>query len=285
MSRKICIAGFTGFVGRHLVSLLEEQGNNNWKGAARANGIDLSLLNSLNQFGDCDVVVNLAGLVGVENSWESPAECFRNNLLSTITIMDYARKCKARVIHVSSYVYGIPKYQPIDENHPVQAHNPYAASKIEAENICNYYSSAFGIPVTILRPFNLYGVGQPDNFIVPNVIDQALTGQEIRVHDLAPRRDYLWVNDFVEAIAAVIEYQSDGLVVFNIGSGRSYSTKDIVEMIMSKVGPRVLISENTTRRNELSECICDNSNFRQEYDWEPSVLLEEGIIQLLGICN
>ena len=278
----VCISGFSGFVGHRLTSLLEARGMRDWKGAARSTGIDLTVSGSLNRLGACDVIVNLAGRVGVGNSWEAPADYLRDNLLSTLEVMEHARRCKARVVHVSSYVYGVPKYQPIDERHPIDALNPYAASKIQSESICRYYAEAFGVSVTVLRPFNLYGPGQAGEFVVPRLIDQAMNGEEVRVHDLTPRRDYLWVDDFAKAIVAVIEKQADGFSVFNIGSGRSYSTQELVDIVLSVVGERTVISEYAPRQNELSECLCDNSAFIEAYDWSPTISLSDGVKKLVS---
>ena len=252
-----------------------------WVGASRASGIDLTNPDALESLGRCDVIINLAGRVGVRDSWGDPSNYLRTNLLSTVSVMDHARRHGARVIHLSSYLYGTPSYQPIDEEHPVGGHNPYAASKLESEALCREYSEGYSIPTTILRPFNLFGPGQSNLFLVPLVIAQALANGPVRVHSLTPRRDYLWIDDLVAAIVLVVRRQLDGLAIFNVGSGRSYSTKEVIDAVFLETGPTAIECEHTPRANELSECICNYTRFRLNYGWEPQVSLREGIARLV----
>jgi len=281
MTTRVLIAGHTGFVGNRLTRLLDSYGAVTWYGASRSSGIDLTHPDALKSIVPCDVIVNLAGRVGVGDSWTSPADYYRSNLLSTLNVMEYARHHGARVIHVSSYVYGIPQYQPIDERHPVSGHNPYADSKLESEAICRKYSEAFAIPTVILRPFNLFGPGQMKTFLVPLVICQALNGGPIRVHSLTPRRDYLWIDDLAAAINSMLACQSEGTTIFNVGGGRSHSTKEIIDTVLVETGPCTVVCDDTPRNNELLECVCDNSLFRTTYDWNPKVTLEEGVARLV----
>lgn len=282
MIPRILIAGHSGFVGTRLTRLLDARGEVTWQGASRATGIDLTRRDALEALGPCDVIVNLAGRVGVGDSWSAPADYYWSNLLSTLNVMEHARRHGARVIHVSSYVYGIPQYQPIDERHPVSGHNPYADSKLESEAICRQYSEAFAIPTAILRPFNLFGPGQIRTFLLPLVISQALAGGPIRVHSLTPRRDYLWIDDLALAISLMLPRQPDGAIVFNVGSGRSHSTREVIDAVLAETGPCAVLCDDTPRANELSECICDNSQFRAAYDWRPKVSLEEGVARLVS---
>jgi len=282
MIPRVLITGHSGFVGNRLTQLLDARGGVTWQGASRATGIDLTCRDTLQSLGPCNVIVNLAGRVGVDDSWSSPADFYRSNLLSTLNVMEHARRHGARVIHVSSYVYGIPQYQPIDESHPVSGHNPYTNSKLESEAICRQYSEAFAIPTAILRPFNLFGPGQIKTFLLPLVISQALAGGPVRVHSLTPRRDYLWVDDFASAIASMLPRQPEGATVFNVGSGRSYSTRKVVDAVLAETGPCAVLCDDTPRANELSECICDSSKFRAAYDWKPKVTFEEGVARLVS---
>ena len=282
MTIRVLITGHTGFVGNRLTHLLDVCDTVAWRGASRANGIDLTKPDALGSIGPCDVIINLAGRVGVGDSWTSPVDYYRSNLLSTLNVMEHARHYGARVIHVSSYVYGIPQYQPIDELHPVFGLNPYADSKLESEAICYRYSRTFNIPTVILRPFNLFGPGQTRTFLLPLLISQALAGGPIRVNSLTPRRDYLWVDDLASAISLILPSQSEGVTVFNLGSGQSHSTKEVIDTVLSETGPCAIVCDDTPRINELSECICNNSLFQATYGWKPKVTLEEGVVRLVS---
>lgn len=282
VTTRLLIAGHTGFVGSRLTRLLDSRGEVAWQGASRSTGNDLTSPDALKSFGPVDVIVNLSGRVGAGDSWSSPADYFRANLLSTLNVMEHARIHGARVIHVSSYVYGIPQYQPIDELHPVSGHNPYADSKLGSEYICRQYSEAFSIPTAILRPFNLFGPGQTRTFLLPLVISQALAGGPVRVHSLTPRRDYLWVDDLAAAIASMLACQPEGTSLFNLGSGRSHSTGEVIDAVFAETGPCAVVCDETPRANELSECICDSSKFRAAYEWKPEVSLEQGVARLVS---
>src|SRR6185436_1082485 len=93
----------------------------------------------------------------------------------------------------------------ISETAPLVASNPYALSKKMAEEACTFFAERFSIPVTILRPFNVYGPGQPDVFLVPTIVNQVERGVEIRVRDLVPRRDLIYVQDVVEAMVQALQ--------------------------------------------------------------------------------
>ena len=91
------------------------------------------------------------------------------------------------MIYLSSYVYGSPDYLPIDEAHPVKAFNPYAQSKVICEQICKGYSRDFKVPVIVFRPFNIYGPGQNEDFLIPKMIRHAKHGR-IEIRDARQER-------------------------------------------------------------------------------------------------
>src|SRR6202011_2766469 len=108
---------------------------------------------------------------------------------------------------VSSYMYGHPERLPIPEDHPLRASNPYSHSKLLAEQITRFYQESFGVPVTIVRPFNLYGPGQSEDFLIPTLIRQALAqdSNAIVVADLTPKRDYIYIDDVVDLLVRLGE--------------------------------------------------------------------------------
>ena len=127
--KKIIVAGHTGFVGQHLTKQLDSKGFLNIIPMSRSNGLDLSCGSNFSDI-NCDIVVNLSGLVGIDYSWKEPEKFYKDNYLTTLNLLKIARKNNASFIQISSYVYGEPEYQPIDEKHNVKGHNPYASSKI-----------------------------------------------------------------------------------------------------------------------------------------------------------
>ena len=111
-----------------------------------------------------------------------------------------SNKVKKVIITSTSEVYGTAKYTPIDEIHALQPQSPYSASKIAADNLALSYFYSFGVPVTILRPFNTFGPRQSTRAVIPSIITQVLFGKKIiNLGNLTPSRDFTYVNDTVNA--------------------------------------------------------------------------------------
>jgi nucleoside-diphosphate-sugar epimerase len=198
-----------------------------------------------------------------------------------INVLELSRINDARIVYASSYVYGSPRYLPVDEGHPVSFWNPYAGSKIVGENLCRCYHESFGLRAVILRPFNIYGDGQDLRFLIPSIIDQARKGS-ITLKDRAPRRDYVFIDDVVDAYTRAIEYDSTGFEVFNIGSGVSYSVDEVVEVVRKTCGNEVKVSYiGETRKNEIMETVAGISKARRLLGWDPVVDLEQGIKRVI----
>ena len=183
---------------------------------------------------------------------------------------------------MSSYVYGIPVKLPVDESHPVTPSNPYAQSKYEAENLCKSYSEQYHLPITIVRPFNIFGIGQPDHFLIPKIISQALDASLARIDlmDLSPRRDYIYMDDLISAMIGLMQKKSAG--TFNVGSGYSLSVKEIAEKIMKAAGvKKEIASSNDIRPNEIPDVVAGISRISKETGWSPKVSFEEGIGRII----
>src|SRR5207302_8290077 len=131
-----------------------------------------------------DWVFHLGALIAIPYSYENPYDVVQTNVLGTAHVLDACRASRAleRVVLTStSEVYGTAQYVPIDERHPLRGQSPYAATKIGADALGESYFRAFGLPVTILRPFNTFGPRQSARAIIPTVISQALTRPVVRL--------------------------------------------------------------------------------------------------------
>ena len=137
------------------------------------------------------------------------------------------------LIILSTYLYGNPIKLPIDEISETFTSNPYALSKKISEDLCKFYSENFGVRITILRPFNVYGVGQSDKFLIPSLINQILNGTTISIKDLEPKRDYVYISDLIDSIIKCLSLDNK-FEIFNIGSGISYSVKEIINIIQKQ---------------------------------------------------
>jgi nucleoside-diphosphate-sugar epimerase len=278
---KILIAGYTGFIGFHLVKRLKLDATVSLILLSRSNGFNLTEGTKLRGI-DCDIVINLSGVVGIDCSWKNPNIFYRDNYLITLNLLEAARANNAHFIQISSYVYGIPEYQPIDENHQVKGYNPYASSKILSEELCKDYANYYQVPVTILRPFNIYGEGQSDQFLISKLINASIKEVCVDIYDLDAKRDYLWIGDFINGMIKVIKKEQKGIDVYNIGSGVSYSAQDIISIISTYSTPVIYTSESDGSKLLIKDCVCDNGLFSKKFDWSPGVSLKSGVQNLVN---
>lgn len=279
---KILITGYSGFIGSYLQKRLESSAHELIL-ADITNGVDICDWKQVAVFDDVDIIVHLANLSFVPASYENPKRFYETNYLSTLNMLELCRLRNARMIFFSSYIYGHPEYQPIDEQHPVQAFNPYAQTKVICESLCQGYSRDFKVPITIFRPFNIYGVGQNPDFLIPSIIQQARTGK-ITVKDDRPKRDYIHVSDIVEAIVAAIETEqtTDDLRTYNLGTGISFSVKEIVDLVRDLFNTEIdYLCTNEFRPNDVMDTVADISKIKNELHWSPAVSIREGLQKML----
>jgi UDP-glucose 4-epimerase len=261
---------------------LLEAGGHQIVRAGRRQGFDVRKSASLQAFPAIDAIVHLAALAFVPDSYERPAEFFETNVTGTLNMLEVARLHKARMIYVSSYVYGHPQYLPIDERHPAQAFNPYAQTKLMAEELCHAWQRDFQVPSIILRPFNIFGPGQPHHFLLPKIILQHLSGTEVSVFDARPRRDYVHVRDVANAIVQALPVKADYVETINIGAGASYSISDVCDLVSAITGSPVrLKDERQHRPNEIMDTVCDNSKAQAVLGWKPQMSFKEGLKDLI----
>lgn len=279
---KILITGYSGFIGSYLQKRLESSAHELIL-ADITNGVDICDWKQVAVFDDVDIIVHLANLSFVPASYENPKRFYETNYLSTLNMLELCRLRNARMIFFSSYIYGHPEYQPIDEQHPVQAFNPYAQTKVICESLCQGYSRDFKVPITIFRPFNIYGVGQNPDFLIPSIIQQARAGK-ITVKDDRPKRDYIHVSDIVEAIVAAIETKqtTDDLRTYNLGTGISFSVKEIVDLVRDLFNTEIdYLCTNEFRPNDVMDTVADISKIKNELHWSPAVSIREGLQKML----
>jgi len=277
---RVLVTGATGFIGRHLLPRLRSDGLAIVE-AAGASG-DTAAEATWRRFPATDVVVHLAGKTYVPESWEVPGSFVRTNLLGSIEALEYCRAHGARLVYLSSYLYGDVDRQPIPESTTLAAKNPYALSKKLAEETCEFYAARFGVPVTILRPFNIYGPGQSDTFLIPTIVNQVKAGREIHVKDLEPRRDYVYVADVVEAIAKA-SGRPNGFGVFNVGSGTSHSVAELIRIIQDVWGTDLPVrSDGVRRKDEIMDTVADITRAHEHLQWSPRFTLRQGLEAIRG---
>lgn len=273
MANEILVTGAGGFVGRHLVKALRARGDLVREFSSRDGDIASTHLD----FPDVRTVFHLAGRTFVPESWRAPRPFFETNLLGALNVLEFCRSQQASLVLMSSYVYGKPRSLPIAEDHPLQPFNPYALSKILAEETAAFYRDSRGVAVTIVRPFNLYGPGQADMFLIPMLIRQALDPARgyYEVADDGPRRDHLYIGDLIGLLLACAEERSG---VYNAGSGRSASIAELVAAINGVLGIcKELRSRGERRPDEVMDVIADIGHAENILGWKPKVDLNEGL--------
>lgn len=301
---KTLITGAGGFIASHLAEKLVEQGHsvrafvrynsrNSWgwleESACKK---DMEIISGdIRDFDlvkeavkDCDIVFHLAALIGIPYSYVSPLAYIKTNVEGTYNVLQAARESGGcRIIHTStSEVYGTAQYVPIDEKHPINPQSPYAATKASADSLAMSYFRSFGLPVTVVRPFNTYGPRQSARAVIPTVISQILDGKKtIRLGNLSPTRDLTFVDDTGSGfIAAALSEKTVGEVI-NLGTGTEVSIGDLAALVARIMEREVLIEEDTQRvrpaGSEVERLLSDPAKMRSLTRWEAKTSLEEGL--------
>lgn len=281
---KVAISGSHGFVGSNLCSLLNKIPNR-YKiiPIDIAEGFDLSDKSQCEKIESFDVFVHLANLAYVPASYGNPELFYRINYLTTLNALELCRKYKARFIYISSYIYGPPDYLPIDESHAVKPFNPYAQTKVICESLCEGYNRDFDLPIIILRPFNIYGVGQQGDLLIPEIIQQLKQDKTtIQLKDPNPKRDYVNVIDVANAIKVCIDFENRSISKYNLCSGNSYSVMELTEIVNANLRDKVNFKfSESDRPNEVNETKGSNKKIFEELGWSPSIDLVQGISQII----
>jgi len=275
--KTVLVTGAEGFIGRRLVQALKQVGHETLE-LTKADGdiADPATLRCFDGVG-IDFIFHLAGRTFVPDAWRDPADFQRVNVSGTVNVLELCRARKLPLTYVSAYLYGIPESLPVRESDKIEPNNPYALSKFLAEAECRFYAEYLNLSVTIIRPFNIYGPGQKGHFLIPEIISQVKAGKSIHLKDLTPRRDYLYLDDLVDALIRTLE-PDPGCKMYNIGCGSSLSVAEIVGVIQSVAGTTLPVtSENAQRNNEIPDVYADISKAAKALNWRPKYSFTQGI--------
>jgi nucleoside-diphosphate-sugar epimerase len=275
--KRVLVTGSDGFIGKRLAKRLKDTGVEVQE-LDKSKGQDITSMKTLEGIGNTGVVFHLAGVTFVPYSWEHPRETYETNLKGTLNVLEYCRTHSAKLVFPSTYVYGRPKYLPIDEKHPVAPSTPYSWSKYLCEGMCQAYNENFGLKCTILRKFNVFGPGQSRQFLISEILHKLNEGGIITLKDAAPKRDYVYVDDVIDAYLLAARYEKKNFNVFNIGYGKSYSVREIVQLISRAYGKDIDVTyQNQRRANEVMNTVADITKARKELKWKPQTKFEDGI--------
>ena len=305
-SGKILVTGADGFIGSHLVQRLVElncdvraltyyNSFNSWGWLDTLDGAqmqkvevfpgDLRDSNCMREaVRGCAVVFHLAALIAIPYSYKAPDSYVDTNVKGTLNVLQAARDFEVSkvVVTSTSEVYGTAQRVPIDEDHPLQAQSPYAATKIAADQLALSFYRSFGTPVAVIRPFNTYGPRQSLRAVIPTIISQLAAGAtQLRLGALEPTRDFNYVADTVDAFVKVAESGDSIGQVLNAGSGREVSIGGTVELIARLMNVPIEIQTEEQRlrpaQSEVFRLLADSRRIEEATGWKARHTLEQGI--------
>jgi len=248
-----------------------------------------------------DAVLHFAALCSVDESMRYPEWYFETNVNGTLQLLRAMKQFGVSRLVFSSTcaVYGEAQYLPLDESHPTNPANPYGASKLMAEGLIKWFGEIHGLSYVILRYFNVCGAAsdgligdskKPSLLLLQNAVRGALgieafnyTCQTVATPDGTPIRDYIDVEDLICAHAAALEYLEAGLAseIFNLGNGRGYSVKEIVDHIENRFQTKLSGGDRAQRLGEYAAVYADVAKANQALGWSAVKDLESSVDSLV----
>jgi NAD dependent epimerase/dehydratase len=312
--KKVLITGSEGFIGSHLTERLLDEGYD-----VRA----FVLYNSFNDWGwldtfprekldaievftgdirdpngvreamkDVDAVFHLAALIAIPFSYHSPDAYVDTNIKGTLNVLQAARLLGTERVLVTSTseVYGTAQYVPIDEKHPYQGQSPYSATKIGADRLAESFYRSFGLPVSIVRPFNTYGPRQSARAVIPTIITQLIAGKtEIHLGALSPTRDFNYVKDTAEGFLAIAKEERCVGEEINIATQHEISIGELANELIAQINPqaKIVCDEERLRpdKSEVERLLGCNAKITSLTSWAPAYTLEEGLAETIAFLR
>lgn len=310
---RVLITGITGFAGSHLAEYtladqpeVEVFGIVRWRSRMEnvlhfrdkvelieADVKDMVSLQSCLAHIKPDRIFHLAAQSFVPTSWKCPAETFATNAIGQINLFEAALSLKLspRIqVAGSSEEYGqvYPDEIPMKETNPLRPLSPYAVSKVAQDMLGWQYFRSYGLPIVRTRGFNHTGPRRGDVFVTSSFAKQIAEVEKgkrkpvIYVGNLEAKRDFTDVRDIVRAYWLSLEKGEPG-EVYNIGSGRSYSVREVLDTLLSlsKVKVKVEVDAKRLRPSDVPILLSDCTKFRKLTGWEPRIPFQQTMGDLL----
>jgi len=231
-----------------------------------------------------DAVAHLAASISVQESIDDPATTFDNDVVGTFNVLEAARATGARVVFMSTcMVYDRAGDEGISETHPTKPASPYAAAKLAGEALTLSYFHAYGLPTTVVRPFNTYGPHQRsvgEGGVVAIFTRRSLLGEELRIFgDGTQTRDLLYVEDCARfVVAALLSERATGRIL-NAGTGRDVSVNELAAMVEPDA-ERITHVPHIHPQSEIAVLRCDPRLAADVLGWRPEVSLDDGLARV-----
>jgi nucleoside-diphosphate-sugar epimerase len=307
MSRiqRICITGANGFIGSHLTRRLCEA-DYDVGIISRRDPQPVSVLDSGNNpsvfHGDIrdyesiygifatfrpDCIIHLATYYAVEHKPDELGVMVDTNVKGTINLLEAAKNLQiAKFINTSSCAVYEPGSIPLSEDNTIRPQNLYALTKAHAEEACLFYAGNYGVDTVTLRLFPPYGPGDHERRLIPYVIKSLSVGTSPALTTGTQKWDFVYVDDIVNAYLAVLGnlVSFKGHQIFNIGTGRPYSIREVVERIRAIVSPSTELSWGTVphRKNEVWFNSGNVARAHAVLNWEPRTGIDEGLSRTIA---
>lgn len=289
---RIVVTGAAGFIGSHLVDRLLNEGHivlgiDSETYAANKENLNFAFSNerffykrlsieSLYcsqelEWWKPDIIFNLAAESHVDNSISDPMPFLKSNVEGTLNLLEYVRKSGCKFFQISTdEVYGhLSTGQPaFNEGHRINPRSPYASSKASADMFVRCYVETYGIKAIITRCSNNFGHRQHPEKFMPTIVSSCLSGNQIPVYGKGENiRDWIWVEDHVDALVFLLHHGSYG-EVYNVGAKNEWKNLDIVQLIREIIPGDHSVSFVTDRLGHDFRYAIDNSKMKL-LGWEP----------------
>lgn len=300
----VLVTGGAGYIGSATVESLRQRGDNvvvldnlsvghpeSLDPSVKIYQADLADLDVIGKIIDdhkIEAVVHFAAHASVPESVAKPEKYFQNNVLNTFNVLNLMVKKDVKYFILSSTAatFGEPQYNPIDEAHPQVPANPYGESKLMVEKILAAYDTAYGLKSVCLRYFNAAGGyperGEdhtPETHLIPIALQVALGqrekimmfGSDFPTPDGTCVRDYIHIEDLSQAHLLALDHLAKGGASerVNLGNGKGYSVKEVVEMTREVTGHPVPAELTGRRAGDPSTLVASSERARRVLGWEP----------------
>jgi nucleoside-diphosphate-sugar epimerase len=301
---RVLVTGAAGFIGRWVVGALLEAGHEVLPVDNLVAGDERSLDAFVGHPGlrpfergdvrdatacrrwlaEVDAVAHLAASISVQESIDDPGATFENDIVGTFNVLEAARQTGARVLFMSTcMVYDRADRDGIDEEHPTKPASPYAASKLSGEALTLSYHHAYGLPATVVRPFNTYGPFQRsvgEGGVVAIFTRRSILGEELRIFgDGTQTRDLLYVEDCARFVVLALTADAALGRVVNAGTGHDISVNDLAALVEPDAS-RIVRVPHIHPQSEIAVLRCDPSLAAELLGWHPAVELPQGLARV-----
>lgn len=302
---KCLVTGGAGFIGSHLVEklvashahvrVLDDFSSGKMINLARVQGqIDLvrgSVADAdvvRGAVAGCDIIYHLAAVPSVVKSVEDPLNSHTIGATGTLLVLDAARKAGVRrvVFAASSSAYGDQPGEVRTEKDALIPLSPYAAAKLAGEHYCSCFTAVYGLETVRLRFFNVFGPRQdassPYSGVIALFIAAMSAGRTPTIFgDGLQARDFIYVDNVVEALCLAGQAGAASGQVFNIGTGQGTTILDLLRVLNSLLGTQFQPSHNPPRAGDIRYSVADISSARRDLAFSPKVSFEEGLARTL----